>query len=304
MQESMYKFMKVGIIHFMAYPQTMKGEGPILETLQKIAEDDFFTAVEVSWMKDNDVRKKARDLLEASHLAVGYGAQPRLLVNKLDINSFDEEERKKAIQQVKEGVDEAYELGAKGLGFLSGKDPDEEKREQALDLLISSTKEICKYAQSKGNLMIALEIFDQEIDKRCLIGPADLARRYAAEVRKEFNNFGLLVDLSHLPLLGESPKEAILPVKDYLIHAHMGNCIIRDKNQVGYGDEHPRFGIQGGENDVQELIAYLRVLLDIGYLNPENPPFLSFEVKPLPGESSEVVIANAKRTLKEAWARV
>ena len=80
--------------------------------------------------------------------------------------------------------------------------------------------------------------------------------------------------------------------------------IYRDKNQVGYGDEHPRFGIQGGENDVQELIAYLRVLLDIGYLNPENPPFLRFEVKPLPGESSEVVIANAKRTLKEAWARV
>ena len=26
MQDSMYKFMKVGLIHFMAYPQTMKGE--------------------------------------------------------------------------------------------------------------------------------------------------------------------------------------------------------------------------------------------------------------------------------------
>ena len=32
MQESMYKFMKVGLIHFMAYPQVMRGEGPILET--------------------------------------------------------------------------------------------------------------------------------------------------------------------------------------------------------------------------------------------------------------------------------
>ncbi len=28
----------------MAYPQVMKGYEPILETLQKIAEDDFFTA--------------------------------------------------------------------------------------------------------------------------------------------------------------------------------------------------------------------------------------------------------------------
>jgi len=33
MQDSIYNFMKVGLIHFMAYPETMKGDGPILETL-------------------------------------------------------------------------------------------------------------------------------------------------------------------------------------------------------------------------------------------------------------------------------
>jgi len=300
----MYKFMKVGLIHFMAYPETMRGEGLILETLQKIAEDDFFTAVEISWIKDAKVREKAKKLLEVSHLTVAYGAQPRLLIKKLNLNSFDEAERKEAVDEVKAGVDEAYEIGAKGLGFLSGKDPGEEKREKALDLLISSTKEICKYAQSKGNLMIALEVFDQEIDKKCLIGSADLAKRYAAEVRKEFDNFGLLVDLSHLPLLGESPTQAIMPVKDYLVHAHIGNCILKDKKHPGYGDQHPRFGIEGGENDVQELTEYLKVLLNIGFLNPQNPPIVSFEVKPLTDESSEVVIANAKRVLREAWARV
>jgi len=90
MQNSMYKFMKVGLIHFMAYPQVMKGDGPILETLQKIAEDDFFTAVEVSWIKDAKIREKAKKLLEVSHLTVAYGAQPRLLVKKLNLNSFDE----------------------------------------------------------------------------------------------------------------------------------------------------------------------------------------------------------------------
>ena len=44
--------------------------------------------------------------------------------------------------------------------------------------------------------------------------------------------------------------------------------------------------------------------LDIGFLNAENPPIVSFEVKPLADESSELVIANAKRALREAWARV
>jgi sugar phosphate isomerase/epimerase len=304
MQESMYKFMKVGLIHFMAYPQVMRGEGPILETLQKIAEDDFFTAVEVSWIKDAKVREKAKKLLEMSHLTVAYGAQPRLLINNLNFNSFNEEERKKAVSEVKAGVDEAYEIGAKALAFLSGKDPGEEGREQALKLLVSSIKEICDYAKSKGNLKITLEIFDRGIDKKCLIGPTNEARKLATEVRKEYDNFGLLVDLSHLPLLNETPTQAIMPIKDYLAHAHMGNCIMRDKKHPGYGDQHPRFGIIGGENDVKELTEYLKVLLDIGFLNPQNPPIVSFEVKPLADESSEVVIANAKRVLREAWARV
>jgi len=170
--------------------------------------------------------------------------------------------------------------------------------------LVSSAKEICDYAKSKGDLGIVLEVFDQEIDKKCLIGPAKDARRVAEEVREEFDNFGLMVDLSHLPLLGETPAQAIIPVKDYLVHAHMGNCIMRDKEHPGYGDQHPRFGIKGGENDVKELTEYLKVLLDIGFLNPENPPIVSFEVKPLADESSEVVIANAKRVLREAWAKI
>ena len=304
MQDSIYKFMTVGLIHFMAYPQVMKGEGPILETLQKIAEDDFFTAVEVSWIKDEKVRNKAKKLIEVTQLTVAYGAQPRLLVKKLNLNSFDEAERQEAVNEVKASVDEAYEIEAKSLAFLSGKDPGGEEREEALKLLISSIKEICHYAKSKGDLGITLEVFDQEIDKKCLIGPAKDARMVAAEVRKEFDNFGLMVDLSHLPLLNETPAQAIMPVKDYLVHAHMGNCIMRDKDHPGYGDQHPRFGIEGGENDVKELTEYLKVLLDIGLLNPQNPPVVSFEVKPLVDESSEVVIANAKRVLREAWTRV
>ncbi len=36
MNESIYKYADVGLIHFMAYPQCIKGEGPILETIQKI----------------------------------------------------------------------------------------------------------------------------------------------------------------------------------------------------------------------------------------------------------------------------
>ena len=44
--------------------------------------------------------------------------------------------------------------------------------------------------------------------------------------------------------------------------------------------------------------------MKVGFLNPKNPPILSFEVKPWGDEDPELVIANAKRTLNEAWAKL
>lgn len=301
MKEHWNNYLKIGLIHFMAYPQTIKGEGPILETLEKICEDDFFQAVEVSWIKDDPTREKVKNMLQASHLAVAYGAQPRLLVNKLNLNSFDEQERKKAVDCVKEGIEEASYLGAKAVAVLSGTDPGDAKRAEAKKLLIASLKELCGHAQRK-NLSFVLETFDRDIDKKCLIGPSDEAAELSAEVRKDCPNFGLMIDLSHLPLLKESSKAAAKSVKKHLVHAHVGNCILKDKNHPAYGDQHPRFGAEGGENDVEQLREFLEALLDIGYLNEKTKPIVSFEVKPMAGESSELVIANAKRTLQQAWA--
>lgn len=303
MVESMHKYMKVGLIHFMAYPSTIKGEGPIKDTIKAIAVDDYFNAIEITWIKDAETRKEVKALLDTSHMTVAYGAQPRLLTTGLNINDVNEEGRLKAVATLKEGIDEAYEMGAVGMAFLSGK-YEESTKEEAYQALVKSTRELCSYAKEKGNLKIALEVFDYDIDKKSIIGPVDLAKRYAEEITSEFDNFGLLVDLSHLPLLRETAEESILPIKDYIIHAHMGNCVVKDPSLPGYGDAHPRFGFPGGENDVDELVEYLRVLIDIGFLNEENPPIVSFEVKPFEDEDPELVIANAKRTLNLAWAKL
>lgn len=71
-----------------------------------------------------------------------------------------------------------------------------------------------------------------------------------------------------------------------------------------YGDEHPRFGFPNSENDVEELAAYLRLLLKIGFLNEKKRPIVSFEIKPFGEEDPEVCLANAKRTLDLAWELV
>ncbi len=53
-------YMKVGLVHFMAFPEVMKGDVPILETVEKICKDDFFTAIEITFCKDIQVREKLK----------------------------------------------------------------------------------------------------------------------------------------------------------------------------------------------------------------------------------------------------
>lgn len=303
MNESIHDYMKVGLIHFMAYPECGKGEGPIEETLKKIAADDFFDAVEITWIKDKKVRQNAKKIIEEANMAVAYGAQPRLLTTGLNINDLNGEKRLEALKTLKEGIDEAYEMNARGFAFLSGKYT-LDKKSEAFDALVDSTKELCKYAKSKGDMKVLLEVFDYDVDKKSLIGPSKLAKIFAEEITEEYDNFGLIVDLSHIPLLHETIEEAILPVKEYILHAHMGNCVVKDPSMEGYGDQHPGFGFPNSECDAEELTEYLRILKFIGVLNKKNPPIVSFEVKPYKGESSEAVIEGAKKVLNEAWARV
>jgi sugar phosphate isomerase/epimerase len=303
MNEPLYKYMRVGLVHFMAYPATIKGEGPILETIRKMALDDYFTAIEITTIKNKEERQKVKQMLDTSHMTVAYGAQPRLLTTGMNINDLNEEARQKALANLKEGVDEAYEMGATGFAFLSGK-YEETTKEQSYQALVKSTLEICSYVKSKGSMKVALEVFDYDVDKKSLIGPASLALRYAKEIRQQHSHFGLMVDLSHIPLIHETIEESVLPVKDYIIHAHIGNCVVKDSSMDAYGDLHPRFGFPNGENDVDEVVHYLKVLLNIGFLNKEKPPIVSFEIRPFGDEDPDIVIANAKRTLNEAWAKV
>jgi hypothetical protein len=79
---------------------------------------------------------------------------------------------------------------------------------------------------------------------------------------------------------------------------------MKSADMPAYGDVHPRFGFPNSENDVNDVIEYLRVLLKIGFLNEKTRSIVSFEIKPFDGEDPDIVVANAKRTLNEAWARV
>ncbi|MDR3331068.1 MAG: sugar phosphate isomerase/epimerase [Synergistaceae bacterium] len=301
MKESIHKYLKVGLISFMAYPSTMRGEEPkVAEFIKKIATDDYFDAIEVSWIKDSSLRAEVKKILDVSHLTVCYGAQPRLLTTGSNANHLDEEERLKAEATLIEAIDEAQQLGAGGIAFLSGKWKAETKSESYAQLL-KTTRKLCDYAKSK-RMNVELEVFDYDIAKSSLIGPAPYAARFAADMRMTHNNFGLVVDLSHIPMTYETPEFVVRTLRPYITHFHAGNTVCSDPSAEGYGDEHQRFGFPCGANDTAQLLEYLRALKNEGFFNAENPYVFSFEVKPWKDEDPDVVVANAKRTLNRAWA--
>jgi sugar phosphate isomerase/epimerase len=296
MNGSLHSYMKVGVVSFMAYPAPI----PPLASLTALAQDPYFTAMEITHIANPEERAQVAAVLAASGLTLGFGAQPVLLGGKLDVNSLDEGARRAAVDRLRACIDEAQSLGCTRLGLLSGPYPGPERAEAAMAALVESLGELCAYAGPKG-LDVALEVFDRTIDKKALIGATSDGVAVAKQMRQRYANFGLMMDLSHLPLQFESSEQALRLAGEYLIHAHIGNCILQ-QGHPAYGDSHPRFGHPAGLNDVAEVREYLRVLLDIGYIGPGSENIVAFEVKPLPGETPEIVLANAKRTLQRAWA--
>jgi sugar phosphate isomerase/epimerase len=293
---------KVGIVTFMAYP-IIKGVGPVEESLAALAADDYFQLLEITHVEDDTVRSRCQKIFKQKGKSAAYGAQPVCLMNKLNLNHPDAAERTKALDLLKKHIDEAYTWSAAGFAVLSGADPGPAGRAQGKELLVDSLRQLCEYSARKGKMPLLMEAFDQvKFGKNCLIGPSEDAAEVAQKVRKTFPSFGIMADLSHLPLLSETPRHCLGILKDVLTHAHIGNCVMRDAQHEAYGDNHPRFGIPAGENGLPELVEFLKALAEIGYFAGAAKP-LSFEVKPCTGETSEEIVRESQKLLDQAWAQ-
>ncbi len=298
--------MRVGLVHFMAYPFAMSGEGAIVESIQSLAADEFYDVLEVTHIEDPSVRKQAVEIIHTAGMDLAYGSQPQILGKKLNLHSRDGELRKKSLDTILGVLNEAVEMGAVGFGTMSGPDPGEAHREEETKLFADALHTICERAKELNpNLKVVVETFDRAAyAKNCLIGPTDEAVAMAKPLHDEFPNFGLMLDLSHLPLLEETSKDALTKAAPVLLHAHIGNCVKSNPDNSYYGDNHPPFDFPDGENGLDELVEYLQVLKDINYLNKQNPPVVTIEVKPESESMLPSCLGNVKRTLNKAIAKL
>lgn len=299
MTELIQRYFQIGLVSAMAYAPALK-ETPWPEVIRSIAADPYFDAVEVNPLPDQETRQQVRALADQGHISLYYNAHGRLMAAGANPNDLDEEGRKVAEEILLAGVDEAVELGSPTMGMLAGRWT-KETRQQCFEQLRKTVTNVCRYAKEKG-ILVELEIFDHDIAKCALLGPAPLSGAFAAEIRSQCPNFGLMVDLSHIPMTRETSAQVLDTLRPYITHFHMGNTVCDDPEKSAYGDEHPRFGFPGSSNDMSQVLEYLRMLRKNGFFCAEHPYPLTFEVKPWHGEDVETVLANAKRVLRRAWA--
>ena len=299
MREPIQTYFQVGLVAGMAYAPRL-GELGWEEITRRIAADGYFQVIEVNPLPSEAVREKVAALARQGHLTLYCNAHGRLLSAGLNPNAVDEGERQKAEAALLEGVEESAALGSPTVGMLAGPWT-EENRELCLDQLEKTVVNLCRRAQERG-IRVELEVFDHDIAKKALLGPAPLAARFAQRVRSRCPNFGLMADLSHFPMTYETSEQVIPVLRPYLTHFHIGNTVCQDPAAEAYGDEHPRFGFPNSGNDVPQVLDFLRVLRTNGFFCRENPYPLTFEVKPWKGEDIDVILTNAKRTLNRAWA--
>lgn len=312
MTESWRQSMDLGLVHFMAYP-TANDSNPdlLIESIKAVAQDTFFDIIEVRRSKLDGVHGQIKAICDQAGVKIGVGAQPGLLGAKLSLNNPDEAGRTAAIDEVKAAIDASYEMGARICACLSGpRAATEDENKKLMDLMVDSCIQICKYSQSKAGdddlVWLSVEQFDTSVEKNALIGSSAETAELAERVRAEVGNFGITIDLSHVPILFEDMRDLVATLAPYIIHLHAGNAVA-EQGLTAYGDAHPRFDFPGSANGQAELQAYLEALIYAGVFQNEIPTdkmVFTFEVKPVGDESSELILAHTKRTFMRAWANL
>ncbi len=312
MEGSWRGYLQLGVIQGMMFPDAPSSSARMVETARQILLDDFFGVLVVGRM-DGEAMKSVKAMADDAHAAIAISAAPVVLGGKLNLASLDAGVRAAAVEAMKKSIDDAYVLGAPIVELLDGAGnyPGSDREALAADALAGSLIDLCRYAEEKATgrppVWVLLETFDRAVDKKSLVGPTELAVKVAAKVRASQANFGLTIDMGHLPLIGEGYRQSLEAAKDYLVHVHLGSCIKDDSAHPWFGDSHPAFGVAGGVADTPQLVEFLAALRAIGYFEkkglPTGVPWMTFEVKPQPGQSPDLLMANCRRVFKEAWAR-
>jgi sugar phosphate isomerase/epimerase len=304
------RYLDLGVVQYVSFPQVIAGAGPVLETIRRVLVDEFFSAIEITWIEDERAKRQVADLLSYSGLRVVFAGGPPYAMQQIALSALDETERRESLTKAKRLVDDAYLLGAELHLITAGPDTAPQDRERAKGYLVESMVALSEYAKSQASdreVVLSLEPTDRDVHRNGLLGPTAESVEVLREVQRRGGHVWLTLDQSHLAQLGEVAEESIALAQPFHVHMHVANCLLGDRDSPIYGDEHPRFGVGGGEHDLNDVTSLFEALWRHGFFDKPVPygerPIVSVEVKPQEHEDAAIILANTKRVVESAWAR-
>lgn len=300
--DALTKYAKIGLTHNAFYPY--KHDPARHErTLAELLERDDIEALDLTIPYAEPYRTRSIERVKASGKATVYNGY-LLPTSDIPLSTASPTEQAQMLILSREQADIALEIGSVFFMQSVGADPGEERREQAFENLGIYIRELTAHIRRKRSMPFLIELMDRELDKCSLCGPTEEVVQFVDRLSERVPDVGLVVDVSHIPLMKETFEHTLSASRKYMRHVHLGNCVLKDRSSPWWGDKHPPLGLPGSEIDTPQVAEVLRLLWDLGYLDSGDRPIISLEIRPFPGKSVDETIKDNLNRLNRAWDHV
>lgn len=296
------EYLKIGINHHLLYKKLISGPEDHSNTLKELIHDGRFEVLDLWIPEQEPYRSEEIRLLRSSGKEIYYNVGSRKGKESAHPSTLSPGKRKYSMEFYKDEISRGLEAGCKKIITNSGPDvPD--NRKEAFEALVDFFCEICAFVPE--DVLVMIEPTDREADKKKFIGPSAEAAELVERIHGAgCGNFSSMIDMCHLPLMGETIEHAMKITGGHIGHIHLGNCILKDKENPMYGDKHPAWGLKGGEYDVDDIAGLLGTGLGMGYFAKNNRGSASFEMMAYDGITPLESTGRFFDYLEKAWAKV
>lgn len=243
--------MKHGICLTALYPEAITDSGLMAKLIEKVRNLELFQCVEIYFEGSPEEEVRIHGMLSDAGLAsVFLGGLP-IKRDGIDLSSRSGSVRKKSVEQCRRHMDHAIRLGCSKIVVASGPAWKETGcQEQTTEYMRDSLDELDRYAAGSG-LQICLEPFPVKTEPYLAVGESALVHEIFRD--STFRNVGITFDTSHFSQLGEDIEESFRLLKPWILHMHLANCVMKDREDPLYGDKHPLFSQEGGSLGIETV---------------------------------------------------
>lgn len=290
----------LGINHQFLYPASMTDEAAHTASLREVIKLRGVDAID-AWIWRGEARAAEEiAILRDCGKIVNYNSGDRFGEEPFMPAHPDPAVRQRTIDRYLREFDYALRLGCKKIVVGSGPDyPDD--REAAIERYVETM--CCLLRQLPEDVIVTLEPTDRDIDRFYLFGKvAETADCIHAVRAAGCTNFGMLLDMGHIPLMHETFESSIAGLGDTLDHLHIASCLLDDPNHPLYGDKHIAWGEPGSIYTPEDGITFLRMI------RAQKPEYfarpdctVTFEMRTMTGCDPQQTVDRLLATWAEAF---